>query len=276
MNVGKIYLNDRIVPIKDLNNYATQFLHANFLYQTINTIEHKTLYLKKHLDKLSASFRTLYGRELELNQKKIERQIANLLHEGRLPYGGNTVNLIILPDGEETNIIIEHNKMTLYDGYAVMSLRPKAIIVNYEIPFERHLTSVSMQTAGFMNSFAQRSGLNMAIRANRKGLLISAGDYPLFAVKDNIISTVPIEDGGRDCAERDLMFMLCNQAGRNICEQPVNVNDLKSFDEIIIFTPTGLQSVLCCNNIYFHSSMASILDKELNNFTKKGLSSTQQ
>ncbi|MBR6831182.1 MAG: aminotransferase class IV [Tidjanibacter sp.] len=273
MNVGKIYMDDKIVPVKDLSFYATRFLHANYLYQTINTVDHRPLYLKEHLANLAAAHEALYGKPLELEEKKIERQITNLLHEGRLPHGGNSVNIIVIPDNDEPHIIIEHNRMTLYEGFAILSLRPKAIITNYEIPFERHLTSVSMQTADFMNSVAKRNGLHLAIRANRKGQLISAGDYPLFAVKNRTVMTVPVAEGAKVCAEREMMFRLCQMAGINIEECDIPVSELKNIDELMIFTPIGIQSVLCCDNKYFHSTVASLLDRHLPRLTKEGFSS---
>ncbi len=269
MSAGKIYFNDKFVPVKELGG-AMQLLHADYLYQTVNTYDHRTLYLKEHLDCLNASHQALYGKPLELSPQKIERQTANLLHENRMPFGGNTVNIIVMPDSDGPDIVIEHNRTTIYKGFSIQSLRPRAIITNYEIPFEQHMTSVSEQTAAFMNSVAQRSSMNIAIRANRRGLLISAGDYPLFAVRNGQIFTVPVSEGARVCAERDLMFRLCRQAGVVLNEQDVRVSDLKSFDELMIFTPMGLQSVLCCNSIYFHSGMASRLDKMFPAFTKSG------
>lgn len=250
-------------------------LRGNYIYASVNTTNHIPLYLERHLQYAAESYLALYGTKPKLNTAKISDSITRLLGHNSLPKSGNIVNIYLIPQcgasHSTPDIVITHDRQTLYKGYSLISIRPKAAIANYEIPFESHRTSVSLTTATFMDTFAAKSGAHIALRATRSGKLVSSGDFPVFAVKDRQITTPGIGHGTGNSVERDLMFRACGLAGIEITESDIEVDSLCDLDEIIVFNTSGIQSVLQCGQCYYYNIVAMKLEKVLEELTKEGL-----
>jgi hypothetical protein len=167
-------------------------------------------------------------------------------------------------------VLLTHLASTPYDGYSLLSLRPKAAIANYEIPFEKHQTAVSLTAARFADSFAQRNGSGIALRANRAGSLISSGDNPLYALRGDTLLTTPIEKGARPSAERELMASLCQMAGVKLIEQEIATDQLGQMEEVFAFTPVGIQMIGSASEVKFHSIVAHALEPHLATLSREG------
>ncbi len=236
----------------------------NWIYTTINTFAHKPLHLSLKLRHALDSFRTLYGSRPAIDTAILCKEIGDLLYYGLYPEGGNTVNLYLIPrkDGDSHRVLI-HEATTPYDGYGLLSVRPRAIIANYEVPFEKHQTNVSMTAARFADNYAALHNYDTALRANRAGVLISSGDNPLFALRGNTLLTTPIGKGARDSAEREMMFRLAQLAGLTIVEEELMVEDAATYEEMIVFTPVGLQSIYSLGDMKLSNIYATLLGKHL-------------
>ena len=150
-------------------------------------------------------------------------------------------------------------------------MRPRGIITNYEIPFEKHQTNVSLTAARFADSYASSHGYNIAIRANRAGTLLSSGDNPLFALRGNTLLTTPTEKGARPSAERDLMFRLAEKAGVKVIEEELTVEDAASYEELMIFTPVGIQTLYSLGDMKVSNIYGSLLGEHLTALSREGL-----
>ena len=234
-----------------------------YLYAVINTLDHRPLHLSEHLRKMWEGAQTLYGTTPSQTVEDVERMITERLSEERMPRGGNTVELRAeLSDGFWT-LSLHNPTPTIYDGYSYLSLRPSAVIINHELPFSRWRTTCSALTTEFGADFAERQGAGVALRADRNGNLVSCGDNPLFCVRDGVVYTLPVDSGGRDSVERDLMFRLCHLAGVQIVESPTPLDALGEWEEIIIFEPCGVRSIGTCSGYSFDYSIALRLERFL-------------
>ncbi len=235
-----------------------------YLYTRINTLSHKPLHLQEHLCELSAGAEALYGSTPELDAKQVERDIIDLLRRERMPLGGNIVELRATPrtDGRWVTSLLDP-QTTLYDGYSLHSLRPEAVIINHELPFERWRTECSALCADFAADYARRRGADVALRANRAGNLVSSADNPLFLVRNRMLHTLPLSKGGRGSVERELMFKLAQMAGMQIVECDTPVDELDLWEELIIFGPTGIQAIGSCSGRIMGYSTALALEKYL-------------
>lgn len=274
---GKIYCNGVLVDPQRERLDAEQLLCNNYVYARINTVGHKPLYLQRHLHYAALSFEKLYGRKPSIDTDKISFQIGKLLYENRLPRTGNIVTIYIVPRYGENgrgrqDIIITTGITTIYRRYEVLSVRPKAIIANYEIPFAEHRTAVSMAASGYMEEFAARAGAKTALRANRTGNLVSAGDYPVFAVQKGVVITPEPSKGAGESVEYELMLRVCERAGVEVGHRDIPVEELSETDELMAFNHTGIQSILSCGEIFFYNLTAIELDKQLQEITDEGLS----
>lgn len=236
----------------------------NWVYTTINTFAHKPLHLATKLHYVCDSYHKLFGSRPEIEPLMVAKEVRNLLYYGLYPEGGNTVNLYLIPrrEGGHYRLLI-YEATTPYDGYGLLSVRPRAIIANYEVPFEKHQTNVSMTAARFADNYAASHNYDTALRANRAGVLISSGDNPLFALRGNTLLTTPIGKGARGSAERELMFRLAELCGVAVVEEELKVEDAATYEEMIVFTPVGLQSIYSLGDMKLSNIYASLLGKHL-------------
>lgn len=268
----KIFLDGEMTTWRESDLDMGALMGRNSVYTTINTFAHKPLHLALKLRYATLSYRTLFGTNPSLNTTDIADQISSLLYYGIYPEWGNTVDLYLIPrsDNPTPHILLTHRSTTPYEGYSLLSIRPKATIANYEIPFEKHHTTISLAAARFADDFARRGGAGIALRSNRAGVLISASDNPLYALRGNTLVTSTIEGGARPSAERELMATLCNRAGIKLVEQDILTDTLATVEELFAFTPVGIQMVGEVGEVVFHSIVAHALEGHLKALSHEG------
>lgn len=249
----------------------SMLLGCNWIYTTINTLAHKPLHLTSKLRYALDSYKTLYGAMPEIGAKELEREIRDLLYFGLYPEGGNTVTLYLIPskDGHCRRLLL-HEATPPYDGYGLLTVRPKAIIANYEIPFGKHHTNVSMTAARFADGYASSRGYDVALRADRNGILHSSGDNPLYALRGNTLLTTPADKGARPSVERELMARVAEMAGVKIVEEELRVDDATNYEELLVFTPQGIQSIYSLGDTRLGNIYANLLSKHLTALTREG------
>ncbi len=271
MAYDQISLNGRLTTWQQAELNPTTLLGRNWVYTTVYTVGHRPLHLKAKLNYLLDSYKALFGTKPNLSAGELAQEIHNLLYFGLYPEGGNTLNVYLIPsETGATNRLIVHEATTPYDSYALLTVRPIGTIANYEIPFEKHHTSVSMTAARFADNYAAERGAGVALRANRAGTLLSSGDNPLFALRGFTLLANPIGVGARPSAERDLMFRTASLAGVNMVEEELRVEDLEQYDELLVFTPVGLQSIARVGDMVMVNIYANRLAKALTTLTREG------
>lgn len=272
---GKIYFNGELTEFP-AGTGAERLLSSNYVYAAVNTAGHRPLFLGRHLHFACESYAKLYGQRPEIDPDTISALIPELLYHNRMPRGCCTVTIYLLPGAAKgriakPDIIMAAGQSTIYAGYELHAIRPKAVVVNYDIPFSGHRTAVSLTAAEYMAGFAERSGASLPVRANRAGNIVSAGEYPVFAIKGGKVLAPDSESGAGDSLERELMMWLCEREGLAVEERGIPVTELSKVDELIVFGPYGLQSVLSCGEAYFYSVTALALEKHLAAITEEGL-----
>ena len=267
----KISFNGKVTTWQEVEMSPSTLMGRNWVYTTINTFAHKPLHLATKLRYALSSFEALFGTKPDITPKALEKEIRDLLYFGLYSEVGNTVTLYLLPtDNGECQRLILHEATTPYDGYQLLTVRPKSVITNYEIPFEKHSTNVSLTSARFADSYARSHGYESALRANRAGTLISSGDCPLFALRGNMLLTTPTEKGSRPSAERELMMRVAEFAGVTVIEEELRVEEVERYEELIVFTPAGLQSIYSIGNVRLGHIYASLLAKSLTTLSREG------
>ena len=267
-----ISIDGKLTSLREADFHPDSLLGCNKVYSIINTLGHKPLHLSIKLRYALDSFEALYGIRPTLTVKEVAAEIYSLLHFGLYPEGGNTVILTLEPtkDGGCSRQIF-HRAITPYEGYGLLSIRPRATIANYEIPFERHQTSISLSAAQFTTHYAGRTQQATALRASRAGVLLSSEDSPLVAVQGFRLLTAPIAEGGRSSAEREILFRLARLAGLEIVEESPLVEDIETYNEIFVMTPVGILSVYSVGEFTLENIYAHILSKHLKALTSEGL-----
>lgn len=157
-----IYLNGVLLDGRQETLSAQRLLQDNYVHAAVNTSAHSPLYLEKHLAYAAESYRKLYGTVPQFDTMQLREGIAALLDADRMPRLGNIVRIYLLPSQRSgdamPDLLAMADHSTIYRGYELISIRPKAILTNYEIPFCGHRTAVSLTTSRYMQAFAERTG----------------------------------------------------------------------------------------------------------------------
>ena len=238
-----ISLDGKITSWREADLAPELLFGHNWVYTTINTSAHKPLHLSLKLRYALDSYHKLFGSRPQIEVAELEREVRNLLYYGLYPECGNTVNLYLIPTG---------------DGGC-----RRLLIHEATTPYEKHQTNVSMTAARFADNYAAAYNYDSALRANRAGTLISSGDNPLFALRGNTLLTTPIDKGARGSAERELMFRLAELCGVAVVEEELKVEDATTYEELIVFTPVGLQSIYSLGDMKLGNIYATLLGKHL-------------
>lgn len=268
-----VYING--TPSESIRDIAPDLLlRGNYVYAAVACDGHAPLYLERQMEFARATYEKLHGAAPLADTRAIRHDIKELLVTTLQPQTGNVVMIYLIPHGygdAQPDVVISHSHSTIYHGYALVSLRPAAAVVNYEIPFSGYRTAVSLAAAGYMDDFARRAGANIALRANRGGHIVSSGDYPVFTVKDGTVITPPLAQDTGDSVERQLMFRACSLARTPLEEREISLTELPEMEEIMVFDHTGIRSVLSCSGNYYYNLIADRLEEVLPRINKEGL-----
>lgn len=277
---GKIiYFDGDAMELQLPDGGLDNLLRGNYLYASINCVGNRPLFLSRHIGHLRAAYAAVYDFEPAIRDVDTFEAIQRLLYLNGASLSGNVVTIYLLPpedfvfaDSLQPRVLIAHERTVMYgSGYTLASLRPSAMVANYDIPFETCRTAVSLTTAQYMDTFAGRRDAGIAIRCTRSGSVVSSGDYPLFVVHGGRVFAQPAGKGIGDSLERRLMLELCGRCGIEVEDRETTLAELTEADEIVIFRNTGIVSPLRIGTHYFTNLLALRLERLLPQLTEEGL-----
>jgi hypothetical protein len=238
---------------------------AHFVYQRVHTLGGKALHLAEHLTIASRAFEHIYGFRLDLDEKTVAAQIAEVLrHNHATARTGATAMLYFVPceDGDH-RLTAEFERGLLDAGYTHSPLRPRAQTYEYSIPFGAFPTSFQLSARTLFDGLALREhGATRSVR--REGnQLVSCGDAPLFAIRDRILITPPLTEGAMESVERALVIAAATKARLTVREEALLHSELKTYDELFFADAAGITSLSECDNAKFMSLTAPRLAEAL-------------
>ena len=208
-----------------------------YIYQNLHTLAHKAYFCEEHLQYLNTSTKSLWGIELTTPAYRIRQEIESLLSANRITRNATVkVELSMDIDGNE---ILRCGDGTIYAGYVMRSLRPKAVCVHAEMPLSPHPTSATIATRLFADSIAQRKGYHMAIIVERDGGIAIEPCAPLFIIKEYSM----LAAGGVRSVEFDIAIQSAQAAGLDIQYRRLKAEDLADADEDIIVDWQGVTAL---------------------------------
>lgn len=221
-----------------------------YLYQTLHLRNRRPRLLAEHAALLAAEARTCFGIRLRADLPEFARHIAALAAAERFPCDLSAfVRWEVTADGMERLL---SGGVSIYEGYALRSLMPNAVTVAYDMPFGEAPTSVREAAALLAQRQAELAGASVAVRCDRTGMLLSADDAPLFAVRKGVVYTSPAPQS----VERDLIVRACDAARIRLAEHPVLRTELALYDELFYADHRGVTALAHCDRQPFMSLVA--------------------
>lgn len=221
-----------------------------YLYQTLHLRAGRARRLAQHVNLLRRLAPTVLGISWDTLTAHLEARIAALAAAERYPRGLSAFARLELTAQGEQRLL--PGGVSLYAGYALRSLMPDAVTVAYDIPLYDAPTSAREAAMLLARRQAERRGASVAVRCDDTGMLVSADDAPLFAVRNGALYTSPAAPS----VERELVFRACDAAGIRIYEHPVREEELRCFDELFFADHRGVTALAHCDGQPFMAVVA--------------------
>ena len=243
----------------------TEVAHAMpFVYQTIHSFAYSCRHTARHIDILNQTANRLFGVQLDIDTRELERQATMLLLANKLSRNATIgIQLTLDADGNHS---LRSCGSSIYQGYVLRSLRPEVVTLPVTNPLGDYPTSASIEAQALANAIARRRGYHTAIMIGPKGELKSDSANPIFVVKGY---TLYSQSSNIPSVERTLVEQAAAKAGYTVQRMQLTALELESADEVIIANYQGLSAVSHIDNVPYMSiiseRIAAIMEQSFNN-----------
>lgn len=211
-------------------------MNTSYLYQTIHTIGYTPLYLDRHCRLLEDAFMELYMRPLHLDESLIAREIWDMLESQSLTTELSVFVDLRISSGGEHSVVVD--SLSLYDGYSLRAINPRAVVVDFDSPFGFLPTMARRAAIAQANEVARNLGGELALE-HRGDNLLSVGGSPLFVVAGRTLATPPTLDS----VEREVVIDAAKRCGLSVEQREVAIDELFSCDELLIADHYGVTAI---------------------------------
>ena len=144
-----------------------------FLYQHMRTQNGKIFYLKEHLQILNNSSLDLFDKPISLTEKTVCNACEELLYRGG--YSSQAIHIVELRVWQSGKFAMRVIETSLYKGFALRVMRPKATVIEHcNYPFSQP-TSAAIAMTDFLRLMALKNQCQVAICTD-KNMVITAVD----------------------------------------------------------------------------------------------------
>ncbi len=234
---------------------------ANFsIYQIIHTLDGKIYHLEAHLTLLFEGYYQLFNSGVKLDHNDIRRQIEDLLRRSRCPRGVSSFIKITLSEGG--HLELEESERSLYRGYTLRCISPRATIIDFNLPYVDYPTTMRHHLTQWANHVARRQGYDLALRSHNEEIDLANGAQ-LFGVLPRGVVT----SAHSFSVEHKLAKELAQKIDLNIIERPILFGELGELEELFFVDHYGVTSIRSCNHRHYMSITAGALAAQLEGIT---------
>lgn len=234
----KVYLNGDFVNESDakISVFDNGFLCGDGIFETMRAYNGAIFALDRHLDRLFQSAQTLELSNMP-DKDVLENACQKLLEINSL--SDARVRLTVsrgVPNSSNPTIAIT---ATHYKGYDESLYKEGMSAIT--LPGYRLSNSPvsSIKAISYISSIIARrqaiaAGCNEAILINEQRNITEGSFTNIFAVKDRVILTAPVNDGLLPGITRDCIIDMAMEKGYAVLEQSIMVDDIYGMDELFL------------------------------------------
>ncbi len=279
--VGKIWMNGRLVPFKDAKvhvlthalHYSTSIFEGIRCYDTPNGSA--IFRLPEHVDRFFKSAK-LYSMKMQFSKKAISDAIVKTVQAGGLKesyirplayYGYGTMGLTPTPNKVDVSIScwewrMGESKAGKFSG-AKCKVSSWTKIDSRSQPMQAKAAS-NYANAALARMEALDGGYDEAIMLNHQGKVAEGSAENIFIIKDDIIQTPPLSAGGLEGITRDSIIQIIEENGSFVVERDLERDDLYNADEIFMTgTAAEVKSVSQVDRVKIGSGRMGSITKAL-------------
>ena len=225
------------------------FLYGDGVYETLRTYNRQPFLLDRHLARLRAS-----ANRLALDVPPTDGDLESRMRQttGRVNPGGEVTVRMLVTRGvgeltydpaacpEPTVVIIARPhrdipKVMLRDGISVVV---SSVLRNHPRSVDPSIKSNNLLNNVLAMQEAFRQGASEAILLNHRGELAECSQSNLFAVRDGVVLTPPLDAGLLEGVTRNFLFDVGADIGVPVREAVLRESDLQRVDELFITSTT--------------------------------------
>lgn len=211
-----------------------------YLYQTLHLHKGRPRLVAEHIRALHEASQKLFKRPYNPDPKQLEARIAALAAVENYPDTvSGFVRIELLPDGTQRLLPAG---VSLYDGYALRSVTPDAVVFEYALAQPDAPTSAHEAAVMLARCMAENAGASAAVRCDHQGVLHAIDGAPLFALRGKEIFCAP-EDPLFPSVERELGIRSIQGAGLQLTDQPALREELPHYDEVFSVDHRGVTAL---------------------------------
>ena len=249
--IGKIWMNGKLVPFKDAKVHVlTHALHySTSIFEGIRCYDTPSgsaiFRLPEHVDRLFKSAK-LYSMKMQFSKKIISDAIIKTVKVGGLKesyirplayYGYGTMGLTPITNKVDVSIScwewkMGESKAGKFSG-AKCKVSSWTKIDSRSQPMQAKAAS-NYANAALARMEALENGYDEAIMLNYHGKVAEGSAENIFIIKDDIIQTPPLSAGGLEGITRDSIIRIIEKNGGFVIEQDLERDDLYNADEIFM------------------------------------------
>ena len=140
-----------------------------YLSQEMLSLGHVLYNAERHIALLNRSAEALYGKRLPLSADQLQKQTTTLLQRNNPSRRGSVrITLTLNASGEYG---IRNDEASIYDGFVMRSLSPKATYIEIAAPMPQHPTSAMAHTRELADALARCRGFEKGVIAKGENIV---------------------------------------------------------------------------------------------------------
>ncbi len=219
------------------------------IYQIVHTLAGRIMHLDKHLKIIFDSYYELFNSGITLKKSEIESHIKQLLKSERVSQSASVMVRITATAKGEIELSIEER--SIYSGYTLRCISPKAALVEYDIPYIALSTTAREEMTALANISAERKSAHIALRSH-DGVVDIANCAQLFAVKGLEIYTSPQSFS----IEHSIAMSCAKELTIKFVAREIMVDELATLDELFYADHNGITAIAELNRHRYMSIVA--------------------
>ena len=279
--VGKIWMNGKLVPFKDAKvhvlthalHYSTSIFEGIRCYDTPNGSA--IFRLPEHVERFFNSAK-LYGMKIPYSKKQVSNAIIKTVKSSKLKqcyirplayYGYGTMGLTPLKNKVDVSISCWEWKMGESKAGKFSGARCKIskwIRIDSRSQPMQAKSAANYSNAALARVEALKAGYDEAIMLNNRGHVAEGSAENIFVIKNGKITTPPLSADILDGITRNSAIQMIKASGKKINEKNITVKNLLAADEIFMTgTAAEVKSVTRVNRTKIGSGKIGPITKEL-------------
>ena len=242
----KVYINGRLYDKADakVSVYDHGLLYGDGVFEGIRSYRGKAFRLQQHLDRLWRSAEAI-RLEIPMTPADLAAAVKNTLQANAIDDG--YIRLVVTRGAgtlgldpnrtSDPQVIIITDTIELYpeehyrDGLKIIS---SSVIRNHPAALDPRIKSLNYLNNILAKIEGIQAGCSEALMLNHEGEVAECTGDNIFLVRDQQLHTPPVDAGILEGITRQVVFDLAAEAGYQVHEVPLTIDDVYAADECLL------------------------------------------